>query len=526
MSAWEIDWEDHGRQMRREDNGCARYSSRCPLPSVGLETYSKSSTLTCSLSLSLSDNAMHPGLGSTFLETGNRVALVCSARSGNTKATGTTNLLITASMQALRPPGTTTTVNSPSVSQAATPSASSTPTANPLSLTSQVFNRSSSSSNVIPPTGSFSTFNSSFYKDSRSNSPAPPSRGSPTGRRSLSNSITSLRDEAEKGLQAFEVTVEQIRTDHLKAAKLAIRNQEILEALEEEIDYDCDQLRSFLLAAQVSPGTHLSCQQPPSWRLLVPLGRAFGPHTHSLSPSLCCWYSSHVQRGMDGLTDWHASARTLRLLRQILEEISPRSKDTIIGVGERLSCRIVAAVLRDRGIDSELVSLENIIARVSEDEEGLALPDGSGSEGGENLGQHFYDRLAKVIGERLRECGNRVPVVTGGWLLLHRSRTGLLSSTAYGRRRLLSSLCQPPAPALPPSFRLLHPQASSESCLAHCYHRSGEATRISAQHCAPSGLRRANCRSGRRSMVSLRPTRAKWKEPGYCRTSPRRRRPS
>jgi len=306
----------------------------------------------------------------TFLESGNRVALVCSARSGNTKATGTTNLLITASLQALRPSASTST-NSPGTSQAPTPSANG-PSTNPLSLTSQVFQRTSSSPNIIPPTGSFSSFNSTFYKDSRSNSPAPTtSRGSPTGRRSLSNSITSLRDD-DKGQQAFEFTVEQIRNDHLKAAKLAIRNQEILEALEEEIDYDCDQLRSFLMAAQ------------------------------------------------------------------ILEEISPRSKDTIIGVGERLSCRIVAAVLRDRGIDSELVSLENIIARVSEDEEGQALPDDSGAGGSESLGQHFYDRLSKVIGDRLRECGNRVPVVTGFFGVVPGS---LLSQVGRGYTDLCAALC-------------------------------------------------------------------------------------
>ena len=33
---------------------------------------------------------------------------------------------------------------------------------------------------------------------------------------------------------------------------------------------------------------------------------------------------------------------------QIISEISPRSRDIIIGVGEKLSCRIVAAVLQDR----------------------------------------------------------------------------------------------------------------------------------------------------------------------------------
>jgi aspartate kinase len=35
---------------------------------------------------------------------------------------------------------------------------------------------------------------------------------------------------------------------------------------------------------------------------------------------------------------------------QIINEISPRSRDIIIGAGEKLSCRIVAAVLQDRVI--------------------------------------------------------------------------------------------------------------------------------------------------------------------------------
>jgi aspartate kinase len=97
----------------------------------------------------------------------------------------------------------------------------------------------------------------------------------------MSNIFSSIRDETP-GPQQFELTIEQIRSDHITSARAAIKNEDILEVLEDEINYDCDQLRSFLMAAQ------------------------------------------------------------------ILEEISPRSKDTIIGVGERLSCRIVAAALRDR----------------------------------------------------------------------------------------------------------------------------------------------------------------------------------
>lgn len=198
--------------------------------------------------------------------------LVCSARSGTTKTSGTTNLLIRASLEALRPtPAAGTNAdNSPSASAAQTPSANSS-NANPLSLTSQIFQRSGSS-NALPSltNGTFSSW------QSRSNSPAM----SPS-RRSMSNSFSSIRDEPT-GPQQFEITIEQIRNDHIASARSAIKNEDILEALEDEIHYDCDQLRSFLMAAQ------------------------------------------------------------------ILEEISPRSKDTIIGVGERLSCRIVAAALRDR----------------------------------------------------------------------------------------------------------------------------------------------------------------------------------
>jgi aspartate kinase len=31
----------------------------------------------------------------------------------------------------------------------------------------------------------------------------------------------------------------------------------------------------------------------------------------------------------------------------------------------------------------------------------------------ETLGQDFYDRVAVAVGERIRQCGPRVPVVTG-----------------------------------------------------------------------------------------------------------------
>lgn len=61
----------------------------------------------------------------------------------------------------------------------------------------------------------------------------------------------------------------------------------------------------------------------------------------------------------------------------------------------------MTAVLRDQGIDAEYVSLEEIVPEHDYD-------DFSGT-----LSQDFYDRLTVALGERLEQCGRRVPVVTG-----------------------------------------------------------------------------------------------------------------
>jgi len=103
-------------------------------------------------------------------------------------------------------------------------------------------------------------------------------------------------------------------------------------------------------------------------------------------------------------------------LVQIIDEISDRSRDSIIGIGERLSCKIVAAALRDKGVDSELVSFEHIVQATLSDEEEQSL-EGREDELEEfTLDQAFYDRLSRKMGDRLRECGPRVPVVTGPFL--------------------------------------------------------------------------------------------------------------
>jgi aspartate kinase len=82
---------------------------------------------------------------------------------------------------------------------------------------------------------------------------------------------------------------------------------------------------------------------------------------------------------------------------QKIGEISSRSIDTIISKGENLSCRFIAALLQDRGVDAEFVELSEII--------NFKTPRG--------LDQEFYETLGLALRDRIKACGDRIPVLTG-----------------------------------------------------------------------------------------------------------------
>ena len=125
-----------------------------------------------------------------------KLAIVCSARSGSTKALGTTNLLLRAASEALRraPPAL-----SPVQSGAATP----------LS-------------------------DSLIFRSSRTGSP--PQTPVPF---------------TEQCTGSFSKTVDLIRSEHIAAARDSVKGKDILAELEAEIVGDCEGLRVFLSAAQV-----------------------------------------------------------------------------------------------------------------------------------------------------------------------------------------------------------------------------------------------------------------------------------
>ncbi|KAG2367245.1 Aspartate/glutamate/uridylate kinase [Suillus spraguei] len=131
-----------------------------------------------------------------------------------------------------------------------------------------------------------------------------------------------------------------------------------------------------------------------------------------------------LETEIDRDCDW---LRSFLFAAQVINEISPRSRDNIIGFGERLGCKLMTAVLRDQGIDAEYVSLEDIIP-VSEDSD--TVPEGS-------LNQAFYDNVAAAVGERIRGCTPRVPVVTGFFGHVPGS---LLRQVGRGYTDLLSAL--------------------------------------------------------------------------------------
>ena len=107
--------------------------------------------------------------------------------------------------------------------------------------------------------------------------------------------------------------------------------------------------------------------------------------------------------------------RELRLDLAAAQRIgeSPGFTDKIMSRGEILSSRFVAALLEDRGVSSRFVDLSRVIDFKVEQE----------------LNHHFYQQLAATLAERVRECGDDVPVLTGYWGSVPGKQTSLILNT-------------------------------------------------------------------------------------------------
>lgn len=168
--------------------------------------------------------------------------VVCSARSTQTKALGTTNLLLQASREALQP-------------ASARPSASGYQTPlYPKRVGSGYFSQSMMSS--------LSSLKDADREQGRAASPSPfqPSSGG-RARSATAESGTDTPTEWGNGNgngagesydSSFNATVDTIKRGHLAAARSALSRGPLRDELEDEIERDCEALRAFLNAANVS----------------------------------------------------------------------------------------------------------------------------------------------------------------------------------------------------------------------------------------------------------------------------------
>ena len=152
---------------------------------------------------------------------GHKVAIVCSARSGSTKALGTTNLLLRAASEALNP------------------------RKKPVGSSGSVTPVSRALFGIRGHSSCASDHSQSPSKSPEQVRTRPPS---PT----LLSGFTPLNVPASvETLPEYHLTVDLIRREHLAAARSSVHDPDILKELEEEIEKDCEWLRSFLLAAKV-----------------------------------------------------------------------------------------------------------------------------------------------------------------------------------------------------------------------------------------------------------------------------------
>ncbi|KAF5645313.1 aspartate kinase [Fusarium sp. NRRL 25303] len=91
------------------------------------------------------------------------------------------------------------------------------------------------------------------------------------------------------------------------------------------------------------------------------------------------------------LLDYTSAAKRFNL------DINGKAKDKMVSFGEKLSCRLMVAMLRDRDIPAEYVDLSDIVPSNNLDQ----------------LKPDFFPEAAAVFGKRVEACNGRVPVITG-----------------------------------------------------------------------------------------------------------------
>ncbi|OIW29848.1 aspartate kinase [Coniochaeta ligniaria NRRL 30616] len=87
----------------------------------------------------------------------------------------------------------------------------------------------------------------------------------------------------------------------------------------------------------------------------------------------------------------------LEVAKRFNLEINSRAKDRVVSFGEKLSCRFMACLLKDRNVDAEYVDLSDAIH----------------TDHTTRLDANFYRDAAAIFRNKILACESRVPVITG-----------------------------------------------------------------------------------------------------------------
>ena len=132
-------------------------------------------------------------------------------------------------------------------------------------------------------------------------------------------------------------------------------------------------------------------------------------------------------RLMEDLKVEFTRLRNFMCAAEIIDEMSPRSKDVIVGTGEKLSCHIFSALLNHTGLNSRFVALDRVV-------------DHHNHNAAVDLDQRFYDELSVSVAEHVIGRNSSInieednvdfsiPVVTGFMGLIP---GGLLNAVGRG----------------------------------------------------------------------------------------------
>ncbi|KAJ3188648.1 Aspartokinase [Gaertneriomyces sp. JEL0708] len=138
--------------------------------------------------------------------------------------------------------------------------------------------------------------------------------------------------------------------------------------------------------------------EPPSEELIDALEQT---HLKEIRAAIPSHQTDILNDVLSDVTAEFTHLRSFLSAAAVIQEISPRSRDVIISVGEKLSARILTAVLQSQGLSAVYVNLENLVTEKFEEK---------------SIGQSFYDHIARRLAETISLLApdeTTIPVVTG-----------------------------------------------------------------------------------------------------------------